>query len=209
MRESEVAKRRKAVDIEMAEKAAEEERIAAHAEQVRAAVEAEARKLLNEAENVLTDQARYSLFRRNLLERIEGIVAASVKPMEKIQDIRIMQLDGLNGQGDGKGAKNTTDEVIDSALRYRVQAPMVDSLMADLGIEGGKLANMGGLVRDARDIQSIAQNEARAEEARRRGGGESGSAGESGGEPPKNDGGDSPGESGGTTRRRSSSRSKK
>ena len=108
-------------------------------------------------------------------------------------------------------AKNTTDEVIDSALRYRVQAPMVDSLMADLGIEGGRLANMGGLVRDARDIQSIAQNEARADEARRRGGSSEGSGdgGESGGEPPKNDGGDSPGGRGGTTRRRSSSRSKK
>ncbi|MGL1664228.1 flotillin domain-containing protein, partial [Vibrio parahaemolyticus] len=44
------------------------------AERVRAAVEAEAQRLLNEAENVLTDQARYSLFRRKLLDRIEGIV---------------------------------------------------------------------------------------------------------------------------------------
>ena len=34
------------------------------------AVEAEAQKLLNEAENVLTDEARYSLFRRKLLDRM-------------------------------------------------------------------------------------------------------------------------------------------
>ena len=41
---------------------------------LRAAVEAEAQTLLNEAENVLTDEARYSLFRRRLLDKIEGIV---------------------------------------------------------------------------------------------------------------------------------------
>ena len=44
---------------------------------------------------MLTDDARYSLFRRKLLEHVEGIIAASVKPMEKIGDIKIMQLDGI------------------------------------------------------------------------------------------------------------------
>ena len=68
---------------------------------MRAAVEAEAQKLLNEAENVLTDEARYSLFRRKLLDRIEGIVRESVKPMEKIEGIRILSVDGLNGAGGG------------------------------------------------------------------------------------------------------------
>ena len=141
----------------MAEKEAEAKKIAADAEKVRATVEAEAQRLLNEAENVLTDDARYSLFRRKLLEHVEGIIAASVKPMEKIGDIKIMQLDGINGGGGGDGRKNPTDEVIDSALRYRVQAPMVDSLMSDLGIDGGNLSKMGGLIREARDIQSIAK----------------------------------------------------
>ncbi len=98
-RESEIAKRRKTVEVLIAEKQAEETRIAAEAERVRAAVEAEAQRLLNEAENVLTDQARYSLFRRKLLDRIEGIVRESVKPMEKIEGIRILQVDGLNGDG--------------------------------------------------------------------------------------------------------------
>ena len=70
--------------------------------------------MLNEAENVLTDQARYSLFRRKLLDRIEGIVRESVKPMEKIEGIRILQVDGLNGNGGGNGGRSATDEVIDS-----------------------------------------------------------------------------------------------
>ena len=48
-----------------------------------------------------------------------------------------------------------TDEVIDSALRYRVQAPLIDSLLGDIGMEGGSLAKMGGLIREARDLDSI------------------------------------------------------
>ena len=142
VRDTEVARRRRSIEVLLAEKAAEETRIAAEAERVRAAVEAEAQRLLNEAENVLTEPARYSLFRRKLLDRIEGIVRESVKPMEKIEGIRILQVDGLNGGGNsgGNGGRSATDEVIDSALRYRVQAPLIDSLLADIGVEGGSLA---------------------------------------------------------------------
>jgi len=154
-RESEIAKRRKTVEVLIAEKQAEETRIAAEAERVRAAVEAEAQRLLNEAENVLTDEARFSLFRRKLLDRIEGIVRESVKPMEKIEGIRILQVDGLNGGGGGSGGRSATDEVIDSALRYRVQAPLIDSILSEIGVEGGSLAKMPGLIREARDMQGI------------------------------------------------------
>ena len=127
--------------------------------------EAEAQRLLNEAENVLSDQARYSLFRRKLLDRIEGIVRESVKPMEKIEGIRILQVDGLNGGGNGATGRSTTDEVIDSALRYRVQAPLIDSILADIGVEGGSLSKLPGLIREARDMQSIRKEEAAKKEA--------------------------------------------
>jgi hypothetical protein len=112
---------------------------------------------------VLTDQARYSLFRRKLLDRIEGIVRESVKPMEKIEGIRILSVDGLNGNGagGGGGSRSATDEVIDSALRYRMQAPLIDSLLADIGVEGGSLSKMPGLIREARDMQGIKEAEAR------------------------------------------------
>ena len=103
MRESEAARRRRAVEVLIAEKEADEVRIAAAAEQVRAAVRGRCAALLNEAENVLSDAARTSIFRRRLLERIEGIVRESVKPMEKIEGIRILQVDGLNGGGGGGG----------------------------------------------------------------------------------------------------------
>ncbi|MGD9925486.1 MAG: flotillin domain-containing protein, partial [Pseudorhodoplanes sp.] len=181
-RETEEANRRRSIDLVMADKAAEEAKLAASAEKIRRAVEAEAQKLLNEAENVLTDPARQSLFRRKLLEHVEGIVSASVKPLEKIQDIRIMQLDGI-GNGGGGERSNMTDEVINSALRYRVQAPLVDSLLADIGIEGGGLARQGGLIREAADMQRIANDAKKEAQRPAEGGGGDSSAGTPAGRP--------------------------
>jgi hypothetical protein len=163
VRESEEARRRQTVEVLLAETAAEETRIAAEADRVRRAVEADAQRLLYEAENVLSDGARYGLFRRRLLDRIEGIVRESVRPMEKIEGIRILHVDGLagtNGNGGGGGggnARSPTDEVIESALRYRVQAPMIDQVLKEIGIEGGNLARMGGLMREASDLQRVSK----------------------------------------------------
>jgi hypothetical protein len=76
--------------------------------------------------------------------------------MEKIEGIRILHVDGLNGGGGGGGnGRSATDEVIDSALRYRVQAPLIDQILAEIGVEGGSLSRMPGLIREARDMQGI------------------------------------------------------
>jgi hypothetical protein len=56
---------------------------------------------------------------------------------------------------------------------------MIDGLLADLGIEGGALSRMGGLIREARDMQSIAK-EAEKEGAPGGGAGGTRSAGRSG-----------------------------
>ena len=55
--------------------------------------------------------------------------------------------------------------MIDSALRYRVQAPLIDSVLAEIGIEGGSLAKMPGLIREARDMQGIRKDAAPKKEA--------------------------------------------
>jgi uncharacterized membrane protein YqiK len=140
---------------------AEAEKIKAEAAAARYEVEARGAMQLNEAENVLSDAARLSRFRGKLLERIEGIVRESVRPMEKIEAIKILHIDGANGAANGH--RNVTDEVIDSALRYRVQAPMIDSLMKEIGIEGGSLGRMTEVLRDAKDIESLTQKRAKGE----------------------------------------------
>jgi len=50
-------------------------------------------------------------------------------------------------------------------LRYRVQAPLIDSILSEIGVEGGSLAKMPGLIREARDMQGI-------RDSSRKGGGE-------------------------------------
>jgi uncharacterized membrane protein YqiK len=112
---------------------------------------------------MLSESARASRTRRAIIDKIEGIVRESVKPMEKIENIKIVHVEGLgNGGGGGEGnRKNVTDEVIDSALRYRVQGPMIDSLMKDIGIEGSSLGRMSDVIRDAKDMASIARDTAK------------------------------------------------
>ena len=89
---------------------------------------------------MLSEDARAGRLRAKLLDHLEGIVRESVRPLESIDGIKILHVDGLGG-GSG-GCRNVTDEVIDSALRYRVQAPMIDSPMQEIGIEGGSLGRM-------------------------------------------------------------------
>jgi hypothetical protein len=70
--------------------------------------------------------------------------------------------------------------VIDSALRNRFQAPLIDSILADIGVEGGSLSKMPGLIREARDMQGIRKDTARKKDS------EDGPAGASpSGEPPR------------------------
>jgi uncharacterized membrane protein YqiK len=139
---------------------AEAEKIRALAAAARYDVDAKGRRQLNDAENLLSDASRQSRFREKLLERIEGIVRESVRPMEKIDGIKILHIDGATGGAQSN--RNVTDEVIDSALRYRVQAPMIDSLMKEIGIEGGSLGRMTEVLRDAKDIEALTSKRAKA-----------------------------------------------
>jgi len=138
--------------------AAEAEKTAALAAAERYKVDAQGQRALNDAENALSEDARAARIREKLLERLEGIVRESVRPMEKIDAIKILHVDGLGGAGDGP-RKNVTDEVIDSALRYRVQAPMIDNLMKEIGIEGGSMGRMTDVLRDAKDMAQLAKAE--------------------------------------------------
>jgi len=166
-REREIAERLKLTETIAAQREAERERIAAQAaaeaERIRASaaaeryeVDAAGKRQINEADNVLSQEARAGRLREKLLDHIEAIVRESVRPLEKIEGIKILHVDGVGG-GSGGAQRNVTDEVIDSALRYRVQAPMIDTLMKEIGIEGGSLGRMTDVLRDAKDISALTQ----------------------------------------------------
>jgi uncharacterized membrane protein YqiK len=143
---------------------ADADKIKSKAAAERYAVDAAGQKQIADAENTLSDGSRQSRFRNKLLDKIEGIVRESVRPMEKIDGIKILHVDGLGG-GAG-GSRNVTDEVIDSALRYRVQAPMIDSLMKEIGIEGGSMGRMTDVLRDAKDIVSLTEKRGKTKAAK-------------------------------------------
>ena len=121
---------------------------------VRAEIEAEAQRWMNEAHNMLTPEARMSALRMRLVEKAEGIIRESVRPMERIEGIKILHVDGLGGSGGGggegmNGGGNFADGVVNSALRFRAQAPLVDQLLREIGIEGGDIQRLVGSVSGA------------------------------------------------------------
>jgi len=134
-----------------AEGAADADKIRALAAKLRYEIDAEGTRLMNEAQNTLTPESRTSAMRLRLIDKLDGIIRESVKPMEKINEIKILQVDGLGGApahgGADSGGGSFADNVVNSALRYRAQAPLVDSLLREIGLSGGdihKLADVLG-----------------------------------------------------------------
>ncbi len=130
-----------------AEADADADKIRALAAKVRAEIEAEATRLMNEAQNVLSPDARASVLRLKLVEKAEAIIREAVKPMERIEGIKILQVDGLGGGGGGGGGGEGShagfaDSVVNSALRFRAQAPIVDQLLREIGLESGDVQRL-------------------------------------------------------------------
>jgi uncharacterized membrane protein YqiK len=134
-----------------AEGEAESDKIRALAAKLRYEIEAEGRRMMNEASNVLSPESRASEARLRIIDRIEGIIRESVKPMENIEGIKILHVDGLGGGGGGSGPAgdtptNFSDSVVNSALRYRAQAPLVDSLLKEIGLQGGDISQVAKML---------------------------------------------------------------
>lgn len=186
-RDTEIAERRKQIELIGAAQEAEREAIKltsrAEAEKraagdraeadntevaalkIRYDVEAEGKRKINEAENLRSDASRRSALHQRLVENLPAIIRESVKPMERIESIKILQVDGLpglsgaNGAGGGTVATgsdgtlppgdggnrpaNLAESVVNSALRYRAQAPFVDSLLNEIGMSANSISLEG------------------------------------------------------------------
>ena len=135
-----------------AEAEAEAEKIRSLAARLRHEVDAEGVRMMNEAQNVLSLEARGSAARLRLIDKLDAIIRESVKPMERIEGIKILHVEGLAGGGSGGGDVNGAgfaDQVVNSALRYRAQAPLVDEMLKEIGIEPGKLGQIGQIATGA------------------------------------------------------------
>nr|WP_174505318.1 flotillin domain-containing protein [Acinetobacter sp. Marseille-Q1620] len=127
---------------------ADAKKLLAEAQEKQYQVDAEGTRAVNEANNVLSPEQIEMQVRLALIKYLPEIIRESVKPMENIDDIKILQVNGLNGvsgsittseSGEQQGQTALSDQVVNSALRYRSQAPLIDSLMNELGINGGDI----------------------------------------------------------------------
>lgn len=134
---------------------AEAEKLKAAAAEVRYQVDAAGEKALNDARNTLSAEQIAMQIRMEVINALPGIIKESVKPMEQIDGIKIIQVEGLSnhssngGNGDEgyTGGGNLSDQLVNSALRYRGQAPLVDSLLSDIGLKGGDINGLTEMLK--------------------------------------------------------------
>src|SRR5262249_37411824 len=96
-----------------------------------------------------------------LLKVLPEIVRESVRPIEAIDSIKIVQVDGLtqrgaagenggNGHAAG-GSGNLANDAGAAAVAYRAQAPVIDGLMKELGLDG----SLGAVLRGALPAEKV------------------------------------------------------
>jgi uncharacterized membrane protein YqiK len=132
-----------------AEGLAEATKLRAEADRVRFEVEAAGQRAVNEAANLLSSDQISLQTKLALLKVLPELVRESAKPLEAIDSIKIVQVDGLtqrsggngngNGSGYGGGTGNLAQDAVSAALAYRAQAPVLDGLMKELGLDGSSL----------------------------------------------------------------------
>lgn len=125
------------------------DRLNTAATELRLQVEAAGLRSRNEADNVLGANIQAMRVKLQLIEKLEGIIRESVKPLEHIDGLKIFDIRGAGsfpgGQVGGAGQNSHArlgDELVNAALRYRGQGPLVDALLKEIGIAGADLTGL-------------------------------------------------------------------
>jgi uncharacterized membrane protein YqiK len=128
--------------------------IEARANQEAALAEAAGKRAINEALNTLNAAQIDLTVRMRLLEQLPSILEQAVRPMEKIDSIRIVQVGGMPGgspaAGSADGLKGSNghgtfpEQVMNSALQYQIAKPIVDAVMKDAGLSNEGITGVAG-----------------------------------------------------------------
>ncbi|MDR2214959.1 MAG: hypothetical protein LBE59_03865 [Nevskiaceae bacterium] len=144
---------------EAAENRALAVRTEAEANKAAALAQAEGIAAINEAKNRLGAAQIDLTVRMQLIQALPEIIAQASKPLEKIDSIRLFQVNGLPGAPGGLGGESggTADagvssggtlpeQVMNSALQYQVAKPIVDAIMKDAGLANPSLSGIAQTV---------------------------------------------------------------
>lgn len=137
---------------------AEAIRVEADAQKDAALAEAAGKMAINEAMNRLSGEQVGLALRMEMLRMLPAILEKATKPMEKIDSIKLFQMNGMPGGGairnDGANANtpgggSLPDQVVNAALNYQIAQPLVNAIMTDAGLGNGSLT---GIVQKLADI---------------------------------------------------------
>lgn len=109
----------------------------AEAERHRLIAESEGRAALIEAENAQSDAILRLRLEMHKLDRLPEITAQMMKPVEKIDSIRINQISGpgWGGHGNSGGEGGSFQSALDSIMGMAVQFPALKRLGEEIGLE--------------------------------------------------------------------------
>lgn len=117
-------------------------------ERERLIAEAAGRRAQIEAENTQSDQVLMARLEMHKLDRLPEITAQMMKPVEKIDSIRINQIAGLGQSGgSGGGGGSPFSQALESILGMSVQLPLMKKLGDEIGLDFD--AQLGGRTADA------------------------------------------------------------
>ncbi|SOE18981.1 flotillin [Hoeflea halophila] len=128
---------------------AEVARSLAETEQRRMEAEAAGRHALNQAENTLSESVIRMRLEERKLDRLPEIMTQMMKPVEKIDSIRINQIGGMgNGgtSGGGSGVDNAFGAAMDQILGMAVRLPAMKQMGEEIGLDFD--ANLAGRTAD-------------------------------------------------------------
>jgi len=136
---------------------AEAIRVQADAQKEAMLAEAAGKQAINEALNRLSAEQVGLTVRMELLRQLPAILEKATKPMEKIDSIRLFQVNGMpvgGGPGDGAlrgagvGGASLPDQVVNAALNYQVAQPLINAIMNDAGLGSGTLSGIAEKLAD-------------------------------------------------------------
>ncbi len=133
-----------------AKASADAKKLKAEADEKIYAVEAAGKKALYEAENTLRDEQIELQKSLAILKTLPEMIANSVKPLENIDGIKILQGYGnsnaVMGTNEASGSGGIAEQITSAALNYRANAPMIDSMLQELGLVNKESGTLNDLI---------------------------------------------------------------